>query len=488
MRDEKYDILIYLSDQHTADIMGAMGDPVVRTPNLDRIAGEAAVFENAYTSCPLCVPARASFMTGRYPSKIGVFGNDDAFSSQEPTFVHSLSANGYETVLCGRMHFVGEDQRHGFKKRIAGDISPNYWGNPSERRKDLGDFGRTLYQKYCLEIIGMGDSPVLAYDRYVTETALEYLKENHASPQMILVGTYGPHFPYMAPEEKFLYYQEKLKQSVHEEHINFGISAVASKQQETDAEDLVNLRAAYYGMIEVMDEQIGEVCRAFQAYLDRNGRKGIFVYLSDHGDQIGVKKMFGKQTFFEYSSKIPLLIRVQGIEGKRIREPVSIMDVGPTLCGLTDSMAVPLSDGVDQSRAVYTGEAYKRPVISEFYEPGAEGRSYAGTMVRSAGCKFITYDGYESEDLLFDLEADPKETVNIINRQPKEADRLRRAAADKNADLAAAYKKLRENQLKNSFLNSCGACYPEKNRETWLAPEECRTAKKRFKLEKYKRK
>ena len=488
MREEKYDILIYMSDQHTADIMGAMGDPVVRTPNLDRIAKEAVVFDNAYTSCPLCAPARASFMTARYPSRIGVFGNDDAFSSQEPTFVHSLSAGGYETVLCGRMHFVGEDQRHGFKKRIARDISPNYWGNPSEEREDLGDFGRTLYQKYCLEIIGTGDSPVLAYDRYVTETAKEHLKKDCDSPQMILVGTYGPHFPYVAPEDKFNYYREKLQGSVGGEQPDFGISAVASKQQEADREDIVNLRAAYYGMIEVMDQQIGEVYGAFREYLARNGRKGIFVYMSDHGDQIGVKKMYGKQTFFEYSCKIPLMIRVDGIEGKRVGGPVSIMDVGCTLCGLTGCQPLPIADGVDQSGAVYTGQACPRPVLSEFFEPGGDGLCYAGTMVRDSQFKFITYDGFEREDLLFNLEADPGERENVIDREPLEAQRLRQAAGEKNKELAAAYGRLRENQIKNKFLNQCGRHYKDKNGETWLAPEACRTVETRFKLEKYRRK
>lgn len=488
MRDEKYDILIYLSDQHTADIMGAMGDPVVRTPNLDRIAGESVVFENAYTSCPLCAPARASFMTARYPSSLGVFGNDDAFSSQEPTFVHSLSAAGYETVLCGRMHFVGEDQRHGFQKRIAKDISPNYWGNPSEEREDLGDFGRTLYQKYCLEIIGTGDSPVLAYDRYVTEAAREHLKQDCDTPQMLLVGTYGPHFPYVAPEDKFSYYQEKLRQSVIGGAANFGISAVAAKQQEADREDIINLRATYYAMIEVMDEQIGEVYGAFRDYLERNGRKGIFVYMSDHGDQIGVKKMYGKQTFFEYSCKIPLMMRVDGVEGKRISDPVSIMDVGCTLCGLTGSPPLPLSDGVDLSRAVFTGETCRGPVISEFYEPCRDGNCYAGTMVRDSVYKFITYDGFEDEDLLFDLEADPGEMENVMDRHPGPARRFRQAAAEKNKDLPVTYGRLRENQIKNRFLNECGRHYREKNGETWLAPEACRTVENRFKLEKYRRK
>jgi choline-sulfatase len=106
---QKPDILFFFSDQHHGLYSGYAGHPVVNTPNLDRLVEEGTAFDMAYTSCPLCVPARSSMLTGQYPSKNGVFNNAHILRSDQAPFIHSLVAEGYETVLCGRMHFMGAD-------------------------------------------------------------------------------------------------------------------------------------------------------------------------------------------------------------------------------------------------------------------------------------------------------------------------------------------------------------------------------------------
>ena len=103
----KPDLLLFFSDQHHVRYSGFAGDSLARTPNLDALAKDGTVFESAYTSCPICVPARCSFLTTQLPSRIGIFGNTGAIRGDQPTFMHSLAAEGYETVLCGRMHFKG---------------------------------------------------------------------------------------------------------------------------------------------------------------------------------------------------------------------------------------------------------------------------------------------------------------------------------------------------------------------------------------------
>ena len=107
-------ILFVMCDQLIADLTGAYGHRVVQTPNLDRLASEGIRFDAAYSTCPLCAPARASLMTGRLVSDIDCFDNASPLPSDEPTFAHLLSLEGYETVLSGKMHFVGPDQLHGF--------------------------------------------------------------------------------------------------------------------------------------------------------------------------------------------------------------------------------------------------------------------------------------------------------------------------------------------------------------------------------------
>ena len=126
----KKEILLYMSDQHSHRLQGWAGDSVVRTPMMDRLAREGTAMTNAMTSCPLCVPARASLISGQLPSNNGVLFNFNAISSDQATFLHSLTASGYETVLCGRMYFVGPDQRHGYARHIAGDRTPVFHNNP----------------------------------------------------------------------------------------------------------------------------------------------------------------------------------------------------------------------------------------------------------------------------------------------------------------------------------------------------------------------
>src|SRR6188474_2327720 len=113
-------LLVIMADQHSPHVLGCAGDPVVRTPHLDALAARGVRFQNAYCAFPLCAPSRASFMTGQTPTALRVWSNGCTLASDIPTFAHSLGAAGYETVLCGRMHFNGPDQRHGFHQRLVG--------------------------------------------------------------------------------------------------------------------------------------------------------------------------------------------------------------------------------------------------------------------------------------------------------------------------------------------------------------------------------
>lgn len=130
----KPDILVFMSDQHTPGLSSFSGG-IARTPNMEKLCEDGVNFTSAYTTCPLCVPARISMLMGKMPSNTGVFTNDGAIPESSATFLHSLVAAGYETVLIGRMHFVGTNQRHGFTKRLVGDITPVTWNRPAKSLK-----------------------------------------------------------------------------------------------------------------------------------------------------------------------------------------------------------------------------------------------------------------------------------------------------------------------------------------------------------------
>lgn len=458
----KKDILLYMSDQHSHRLQGWAGDHVVRTPMMDRLAREGTAMTNAMTACPLCVPARAAMISGQLPSNNGVLFNFNAISSDQATFLHSLTASGYETVLCGRMHFIGPDQRHGFARRIAGDRTPVFHNNPPGQARAIGfDENSSVY---C---IGGGDSPVLAYDRYVTKRAVEYLAEEHQRPLFFTVGVYGPHFPYVAPKELYDYYLDKvpLEDAVEPgwEH-----PALEGKMCESDPKVVRAARAAYYGLVETVDRHMQTVYNAFQDHLRRTGREGIFLYISDHGDMNGCRGYYGKQVFYDPSVHIPFLISGSGIPaGKRIESPVSLLDVGPTICHLAGAEILP-GDGKNLGPMLEGGaEDPERAVVSEQYTYLAAGGSCLGRMVRWRDWKYITYSGFPGGDLLFDVKRDPGELENIIARYPEVAARMRTEAAKyKSYDQVMEHERWVLQQLRILM-----ACDYEDKEEHWQCPE-----------------
>ena len=124
-RSQRPNILYIQSDQHSAAVTGCYGDPIVQTPSLDELARTGVAFDSTYCPSPICVPSRASMLTGQHPHELEVWTNLHILHSGVPTFAHSLGAAGYRPVQIGRMHFVGPDQLHGFAERYVGDHSPN---------------------------------------------------------------------------------------------------------------------------------------------------------------------------------------------------------------------------------------------------------------------------------------------------------------------------------------------------------------------------
>lgn len=419
------DILFFMSDQHSPEFSG-WGQVKVDTPVLNRMRKEGTSFDAAYTSCPLCVPARMSMMSSLLPSHTGIFGNKDVIPDTTPCFTHPLVAAGYETVLIGRMHFVGKDQRHGFTKRLAGDMTPVTWNMPFEKLKEeRGELQGCTAEPFCTNYVGAGESPVIHYDRMVVQAALDYLSEDHEKPQFIIVGTYGPHFPYITDRklyEKYLDRAEKPygfdKEEIPGYLDGFSVLNRRVKPEAVTWEIAKGALAAYCGQIESMDGQIGRIKEAFEAYTERKGSPAVFGYLSDHGDTAGERRMFGKQTYFEKSSKIPMIFTGCGIpEGKAVDTPVSIMDFGPTVCELAGT-SFEIGDGSSLLPLMNGSQEMKRIIVSQFVEQ-YEGQYYASMMLRYKNYKYILYHRYEKYALLFDLKEDPSETHNLTLEKPE---------------------------------------------------------------------
>lgn len=468
------DICLYISDQHAFEVQGYAGD-IVRTPNLDRIAREGTTFMNACTPYPVCVPARMALLTGLYASTNGAMSNLAALNSNIPTFAHALNASGYETTLCGRMHFVGGDQRHGFEQRIAADITQAFHNRPARIATERGAHNRTPQGgPNSLSLIGGGDSPSLEFTRYVVGHALDYLNQDHERPQLLCVGTYAPHHPYVAPPELYDYYLDRVDVPANTldapEH-----PALAHMFRDKSPEVMRAVRAAYRGAVEFEDHHIGLVYDAFQAYLERTGREGVFIYLSDHGEAEGYRGCYGKETFYECSVHVPMIIAGAGIQhDARKYGAVSLLDIAPTIIELTGSMDLPHYDGVSLVNELHgDDDDLERIVYSETGGNAVYGPFSYGRMAKTGSYKYFTYDGFEDSDVLYDDHSDPQELTNIIADKPEVAKRLRSGLE---ATLSAPIEDIKHHaELESQWMKVLLKCNLD-SEDLWHCPPEAREA------------
>lgn len=465
--NELPDILVFMSDQHNARLTETASDPYISTPNLTRLAADGTEYANAYTSCPLCVPARSSMLTGQLPSKTGIFTNSGVINGDQATFAHSLGAVGYETVLCGRMHFLGPDQFHGFTRRLVGDFTPCFHGRYGKQRADLGPYVGTPAGDFD-KLYGGGTSPVLEYDRAVVEAALEYLAQPHERPIFLLVGIYGPHHTFVAPPELYRKYMDLVGPPNSDAQAVLDIHpALQKKVRSFDSDVIHSLRAAYYGLVEHVDTQVGRVRSAWQEHLGRNKRPGVFCYLSDHGEHAGEKGLWGKMSFHEESARIPLIFAGSGIQsGVRSDSACSIMDLGPTLCELANAPLPPEQDGASLVPFLKgMRSADKRIVISELLENGIPAR-----MIRFGDWKYIAYAETEKKNQLFNLISDPYEYRNCIHEHPDVAAELK-AELDRGWSPETIIADHHHRQAHWKILSEWGRTVDVPEPHRWLVPE-----------------
>ena len=416
-------IVFILSDQHNPSVAGFAGNPIARTPSLDRLSRQGITFDNCYSSSPLCVPSRTSMLCGQLPSRTGVLNNFQALASHMATFVHSLSLSGYETVLCGRMHFNGPDQRHGFEKRLVGDLTPSL---PGLTKDVFGDAlrGADSPAPAAIEKAGPGNSAVLDYDADVCDAAIDFLSSrSDERPLFLLIGFFGPHCPYVAPPDLYEYYKQQIptvetpsKQFRESVHPAIQKWYANRRIENVTADQTARVRAAYYGMVESLDSLIGRTTECIERNL--NGEDTMVLYASDHGDALGDNGLFWKTNFYDGSARVPLIFSWPSMipSGKRVSQPVSLMDVGPTLISSVSGLQLPNSDGVSIRNVLFNGEGLD-PERAVFSQLGDVKGDTPSAMVRKGRWKLVSHLDYEHPQL-FDIENDPKEIIDL-GKEPK---------------------------------------------------------------------
>lgn len=412
---DRPNILLIISDQHSPHNLGCYGDPLVRTPHLDGLAERGVLFEHTYCASPLCVPSRMTFLTGRHCSDIGVWTNSCTLPSHVPTFAHALGAAGYETVLGGRMHFVGPDQRHGFESRLIGDVLSPFPGGPAP---DLGHIpmSSTGQSKVAVEISGPGRTAYQAYDVAVTDASCQYLAGRDAAaerPFCLVVGYVLPHCPFICPKDL---YDEYLNQvdipAVPEGYLDALHPALRLWRRrrgvdELDEAAVRRARAAYFGLVTFMDMQIGRLLQtlARSPWADDTA----VVYTSDHGEMAGELGMWWKSSLYDGSASVPMIWSWPGefAEGARVGAVSSLLDIAPTLAELAGADPLPGARGASLCGFLEGGRPrdWTDTAFAESYNGGDEP---AARMVRRGPWKLNYYHGHD-EPQLFNLEEDPAE-------------------------------------------------------------------------------
>ena len=415
-------LLIVLSDQHNPRVLGCVGHPTVATPNLDRLAQRGTRFASAYTTCPICVPARASLATGRYVHQIAFWDNAIAYDGRIPSWGHRLLARGHRVLSIGKLHYVSSDPaRNGFTEEILPMHLADGDGDVVGLIRD-----ELIVRKGAAKLgpeAGPGESDYTRYDRSIAEQACRWLRHEapriQDRPWVLYVGFVCPHPPLITPSEYFARYADReiplpemYGESERPRHpyIEFMRAARPYDAGFTGPDMVRRAIAAYYGSVSFLDAHVGQVLAALEdAGLAGSTR---VLYGSDHGENLGKRGLWGKNTLYEESAGIPLILAGPDIPaGRIVEDPVSLVDVYPTVlecAGITPSAADASLPGTSLLGAALRGTLPERTVLSEYHAASSPSGSF---MIRHGRYKYIHYVGYAP--MLFDLAEDPYERRDL---------------------------------------------------------------------------
>jgi len=434
-------ILVIQLDQMTPGALPPYSHPLVKAPHMSSLAADGVVFENAYCNFPLCVPSRMSMLAGRHTSAIAQWDNAIELPASVPTLPHYMRTAGYHTVLCGKMHFIGPDQVHGFNERITTDVYPaNFAWTPDwivgERYRPTG-----INPRAVVEAGVCARSLQIDYDDEVEHAGIQKIYDlarfNKELPFLLWVSFTHPHSPFVTTQKYWDLYD-------HDEIDMPRVDPIPVEEQDAmsrwlhygHAQDLLtitdehvrNARHAYYGMTSYMDDKVGRLLATLEE-MDL-AENTIVVLTSDHGEMLGERGGWFKQYFYEPSTTVPLIVRAPGrYKPGRASELVSLVDLLPTFMdiatdGNAPEPASPL-DGNSLTGLLSGGDAgWDNRVISEYT---GEGVAAPCRMVRRDNYKYIYTHGHPP--LLYDLDKDPLEVENRAG-QPETADIEAKLAAE----------------------------------------------------------
>ncbi len=419
-------VLWIFVDQLRVQSLSCHGDPNVRTPNIDRLAAEGVDLTRAFSTCPICTPARGCVMTGQYPSTNGILYLGDLLLPQQPTAAHAFRRAGYRTSYVGKWHLASQQNPFGHNE------GAEYWVHPLLRGGFEDWFGFELSNHFWKTRYATGDRiwPPLEIEGYqtdgLTSLSLEYLgrtarrldqpwfhvlsleaphhgRDRHGKIS-VTVGEHK-HVRHPAPAE----YEDRFDPQaiMLRDNVPAGHEAVARSQQ-----------AQYCAMIENLDDNIGRLL----GWLEETGldKTTLVAFFSDHGEMGGSQGRFQKTSPYAESIGVPLIMRLPMAlpAGRTVTAPANLVDIFPTtaaLCGVPVPAEV---QGVDLSETLNgkTPPPREATLTEWFGNPRYSPDPADANQWRAVCTERHTYAVYQDgTGLLFDDEADPNQLENRFN-------------------------------------------------------------------------
>ena len=424
---KKYNILFIAADDLNVD-MECYGFSFVKTPNLNRLIKKATRFDRAYNQYPLCNPSRASLLTGHRPDVTGVYNLQTNFRQNLPavtTLPQLFMNNGYFSARVGKIYHYG----------VPGEIGRNGLDDSVSWNERINPIGRDKAEESKVTVLtpGRGLGSSLTYliadgedeeqtDGIGAKEAIRIMEEKKDQPFFLAVGFYRPHCPYIAPKKYFdLYPLEKIslpKQSAKDwddkpeaakwlNPLNYGLDDIKLREA---------LRA-YYASISFMDAQVGKLLDALDRL--RLTDNTIIVFWSDHGYNVGQHGQWMKQSLFEHSARVPLIVFVPGItSGKASPRTVELLDIYPTLAELCGLKAPPSLQGKSLVPLLRKPDAGWNKAAYTQVTRIRNNQMIMGRSVRTERWRYTEWDSGKQGVELYDYTTDPDEFINL-GKDPK---------------------------------------------------------------------
>ena len=438
---DRPNILWLCTDQQRFDTIHALGNARINTPHLDQLCADGVAFTNAFCQSPVCTPSRASFLTGRYPRTTRCRQNGQQIPADEKLLPRLFADAGYRCGLAGKLHLAScsggkieariDDGYHDFW--WSHHPQPD-WGNANAYTAWLTEQGQRWEDLYEQPSSGSefwknGIPSRFHQTTWCAEMAIKFIHENARQPWFFSFNSFAPHHPFDPPAEyRKRYDPDTMPLPKWRE------GELASKPifQQLDAEwahnrpgefhsramtdrDRREVTAAYYGMCEHIDHEVGRILAALDESAQRNNT--IVIFMSDHGEMLGDHGIYFKGPhFYDEALRVPLILRWPGkfAADHQVDGLTELIDLAPTL--LEAAAIEPPPDRL-QGRSLIphlTAEAdpahHRDTIYCEYYNSWTHGDAYA-TMIRTESEKLVRYHGTDQGEY-YDLREDPEEFEN----------------------------------------------------------------------------